>query len=114
MINKKSPAAIPGLQAIDNSTISHERKNNNPFIVNSEKMKLAMMLAQGIPLRFKYPFVYAIHGIIYANLESFIDNYPAQQHNANWFIFYLRENGMLEVCGGEGYVRSIFQGLTNE
>ena len=78
----------------------------NKYLVLSEKLKLAGMMAEKQDDWFDDR-----HGLIAANLQAFLEIYPASQHGAEQFVFYLRETGAVERCGGADYVLSIFAGI---
>ncbi|GHV79458.1 hypothetical protein AGMMS49944_12490 [Spirochaetia bacterium] len=61
---------------------------------------------------FRYKFADPRHRFIYGWLESFVLNFPVNQHTANWFISYLSETPWaIENAGGKSYIMDIFRGL---
>jgi hypothetical protein len=88
---------------------------NNPYINTLEKSRLEMMMAYSKPIRFKYTFTDSRNRFIYGWLESFLLNFPANQHADEWFLYYLSETpGAIERAGGQDYVRDIFRGVGSQ
>ena len=90
---------------------SGREKNVNPYIMQSEIITLVNTLVYGEFTRDGNEFVDMRHKNIYSNLESFCGNYPPSQRSCDSFTGYLKETGVAENCGGESYVRGIFQGI---
>ena len=87
----------------------NETVTGNRYLQFHEKSRLVKMLVSG--KTGKKEFYDSRNKMNRANMESFISQYPAGMRTAAWFLYYLGECGVLEVCGGPRYVEDIFRGV---
>jgi hypothetical protein len=99
-----------GRQKADILNISNCRKKDNTHespLVFYERLLLCRLMVSGNPVRYRY-FIDPRNRAIYNHLAYL----QGQEYmpDTDSLTRYLRECGMLHRAGGEGYVRSVFQG----
>jgi hypothetical protein len=107
---KQSPHGNGGGAEKQIKPIFDYNANKNP-LSRLERERLQKCLFYGRIIHFRYGFADKRHTVIYSNLESFLNCFPCEQHTGYWFIYYLQETGMIDICGGTDYVRGVFAGI---
>ncbi|GHV79151.1 hypothetical protein AGMMS49944_09420 [Spirochaetia bacterium] len=114
MIPNKNPlppaGRSGGIQRKDGDYYNRNNYTVNPYYSSHEKVLLVRMLMRG--KCFRHEFVDSRHRFIYSWLESFLLNFPVNQHAPDWFLCYLSETPWaIERAGGKSYIMDIFRGL---
>ena len=83
---------------------------DNRYWLHLGKQRLVNMMISGICYPTKL-FHDARNKLLAANLDSFLNIFPVDKRTTKWFLGYLNETNITDACGGESYVKGIFQGI---
>jgi hypothetical protein len=111
--NKNSPGTAYRQGLKETNRISTLKQNGdycNPYVSSIEKLRLIKMFVYG--LRYMPDeFTDHRHKILAANVETFLQQFPLDQHTAHIFVLYLTEISAIDICGGRDYVAGLFKGI---
>jgi hypothetical protein len=110
MNNTPRPAKVLGHNSGVSPNITQNQIISNRYILFLERLRLVKMLVYKTSC-LSDEFTDKRHRAIASCLSCFLDIFPVQQHSAEWLLFYLAENSVLGICGGEVYIREIFGGV---
>jgi len=103
-------------EAFDNNRVTH-----NKYVVNIpikylgyEQNILIKKMINYDSYNYRYSFADKRHEAIYNLIETFYKLYQWQGITTDNFINYAIDSKVLENCGGEKYIRAVFQNLEIE